>query len=623
MKLDLKEFKKIKSEKDHSVFKHEHGHEIKIHHSKLDAKTRGELAALPHLAEGGDVEDKVPYYMMNDIAPAYAPNDMTKGDVSEQDLANIDKSIEERINNPNLPSNFPELTQSEQQRLAVNAGVPGALMGPGAPQLAEDKLSPFKDRAETNVAAQFMKDREKKHQKESDKGQLAYEKEQADLESQNAIRSKAGLPLLHGSLSAPQSDQGQLPQYDPSQGIRTVGYGPTQPQQFAPMDDFGYGKEAQTYGAGAKQYQQGLQQQAQAETEQGQQKAAALQNQLVQQQQLENSFQEHVQHLNSEREALISDIQKQHVNPNHLWEDKSTVGKVSTIIGLLLGGIGAGASGGENLALKALNAQIDRDMDAQKLNINNKHSLLNANRDRFQDEMSAMSATRMMKNDILAHELDLAAAKTSDVNAKARLNAASGQFKMQSASMVQQMAMRQTMLKGMQQTGGQQANPAVRLQQMVRGGFMSPEQHNHAVKELAEAQGMIRADRQIMSAFDQLQKINTVGNTLGSPLQSRKQANAIIGGVIPGLSKETAGRFTEADASYLERMMPAVGDDQKTLLLKRAEVKKLVSQKMNFPLLQGYGIDPSAGLPKDFSQSMRPAVAEKTQIPRKPTVGGF
>ena len=73
-----------------------------------------------------------------------------------------------------------------------------------------------------------------------------------------------------------------------------------------------------------------------------------------------------------------ADLQKGEIDPNHYFGNLSTAGKFGTVAGLILGGIGAGLSGGKNVALETLNGLITRDIEAQKANINSKTSLLGA-----------------------------------------------------------------------------------------------------------------------------------------------------------------------------------------------------------------------------------------------------
>ena len=65
-------------------------------------------------------------------------------------------------------------------------------------------------------------------------------------------------------------------------------------------------------------------------------------------------------------DGLRSKIQSTEIDPDRWWGDKSTGGKITSAIGILLGGIAQGLNGRENVALKMIDKAIDRDIDAQK-----------------------------------------------------------------------------------------------------------------------------------------------------------------------------------------------------------------------------------------------------------------
>src|SRR4051812_25269584 len=60
-KLDTRKFKKVSSDKHTTTLQHEDGHQIRIMHSALSPKIRGQLAELPShelkMADGGKVAD--------------------------------------------------------------------------------------------------------------------------------------------------------------------------------------------------------------------------------------------------------------------------------------------------------------------------------------------------------------------------------------------------------------------------------------------------------------------------------------------------------------------------------------------------------------------------------------
>ena len=75
--LNLKHFKKIKTDQHSSVLKHKDGHEIRIAHASLKPELRKQLDELPHYAEGGDV-DQLDSDQVVHIDPSTLPGFGTK-----------------------------------------------------------------------------------------------------------------------------------------------------------------------------------------------------------------------------------------------------------------------------------------------------------------------------------------------------------------------------------------------------------------------------------------------------------------------------------------------------------------------------------------------------------------
>ena len=191
--------------------------------------------------------------------------------------------------------------------------------------------------------------------------------------------------------------------------------------------------------------------------------------------------------------------------------------------------------------------------------------------------------TRIQQMELVGNRLKEEAAKATAPMARASALKAAGELDMQVAPLMSMIAMRRTLLT---------ASSAGRIapEQVVR--MVVPEgQQPMAYKELQEAKNTVAAKDNILAAFDKLAQIQTVGNRMLSPLQSKSQLKAIMDPITASLSKGTAGRFTEADAGFLERLWPNVTDDQETLSIKRQQLNKLISEKMHFPVLDAYGIN--------------------------------
>lgn len=72
------------------------------------------------------------------------------------------------------------------------------------------------------------------------------------------------------------------------------------------------------------------------------------------------------------------DLDAGHITPktySDLFANKSTLGKIGTIFGLMLSGAGSGLTGQPNMLLQMMDKQIDRDLEAQKVSAGNRQNL--------------------------------------------------------------------------------------------------------------------------------------------------------------------------------------------------------------------------------------------------------
>lgn len=532
MKFDLKHFKKLNADKNTTTLQHPDGHTIKIAHQHLTPKMRGQLASLPEvekMAEGGQVANETP--------------------------------------------SFDDQVLREQYRLGRQSGLPL-----GVPGVNPD-LNLMKPQAETNVAERQIVDKENQAFAAEDE----YKQQLAKIQHDNQIRATANLPPLPEPPRPAEMDNLPTLTQEPAPTPQVM------PQQQAPQgmqanqDPYGTQAMEQYYGRGLEQQKAGIMGQAQAASQQAILEQEAIQKAQDQERAISDLYNSHVQELNKERQSVFDDARAGHIDPNKFWADRSAPQKISTILGLVLGGLGAGALRQENPVMKMLNNEIERNINAQKADLENKHSLLNANRAQFQNEHDAINMTRIMLNDQLTNGLKMAAAKTTDAQSKARALQAVGALESQAAPIMSQLAMRRAVLTGASMGA---IDPSMTIRVIV------PEhQQAAAYKELGEAQNMRKASDNILSAFDQLAQINTVGNRTLSPWQSYSQISAIRDPLVAALSKDTAGRFTEADAKYLGTLFPDMRDNAASLKIKRGKLNSLITEKMNFPILNSYGIN--------------------------------
>ncbi len=267
--------------------------------------------------------------------------------------------------------------------------------------------------------------------------------------AENAARQAAGLPPVEVPALSPEMTQVGHPAPAAAQPAPMAS--PTQaaaPQDTASalaMDPLAQAIGQNSLQSGIDQQKQGLMKEASAIGAQGRAEAAQLQESINNRQAAEASYQEQYNTLNQERSDFQHDLENAHVDPQRYWNNMGTAGKVSTAIGLILGGMGGGLLHQENPALKFLNAQIDRDIKSQEAELGKRENLLAANMKQFGNMRDATDMTRIMQNDIVSMQLKQAAAQAQDPIAKARAMQAAGKIDIDTSEMQGKLAMRRTL----------------------------------------------------------------------------------------------------------------------------------------------------------------------------------
>lgn len=434
-----------------------------------------------------------------------------------------------------------------------------------------------------------------------DKANQAFQTEQAskgaaansatqDAILENKARTEAGL----APLPAPTAPA--IPQAAPQQSPTAMGPAGQSSAPGTPQDPYGTNTYQQAFTKGIEEQKQGMAAEGQASAKMGEEQAATLQKAQETQQNAINNYQTHFNNLNQERDSFINDVKNQHIDPNHYLSSLDTAGRISTVIGLIAGGIGAGMTHSENGALRFLNDSIGRDIGAQKDELSKKENLLSANMRQFGNIRDAADMTRVMQTDIVSNQLKEAAAKAQGPLAKARLLQSAGALDQQTAPILSQIAMRKTLIQGAQ--NGQ--IPPSRVIDMIVPEHLKGE----AQKELKSAQdaGALRANT--LDAFDQLAKINTVMGTLNP--QTRMKVAALRDVTLDKLTKDTSGRVTPETVKLIGSIFDTKFADEKTINLEKQQLNNLLSQGMHYPILKDYNI------PTGIQQQAAPAPEVKT-----------
>ncbi len=272
----------------------------------------------------------------------------------------------------------------------------------------------------------------------------------------NAILpSNIGDPLIRAGTPGPEAPaaapaQGQASYNGPGsptwpgnpQALPQPGGQPPALPQMPQIQPWGTGAPGQI-AAGEKMASTGLQEKAKVEKNALDEMAAIQQRGATDLQSLTAQRQERYNQRQAISDQMERDLLDAKVNPNQFFESKDTGQKILAGIGMLFSGIGSGLTGKPNLAMDVINRAIDRDIDAQKFNINKKQNYLSYYVKKTGDELIA---TNYLKADLLDSVAAQIQAKQLGMQASVvgpMAEIARGQLKMQSAELRQRASLQE------------------------------------------------------------------------------------------------------------------------------------------------------------------------------------
>lgn len=238
---------------------------------------------------------------------------------------------------------------------------------------------------------------------------------------------------------APQSEPAPASVPDENAPDQNVNVNPPQTATQAPQapQDYNAQLNGTPFGKAFSQEAAGIQQGAQAQA-QGQAEMAK-QQEAYQQQMRDFNYQSQQEQFNKKTELdnMMQEMQGEKIDPDRFWHDKSTGSKIGTALALVLGGIGSGLTRGPNQAMQMIDKLMDRDLESQKANMNNKHNLYNLNLRRYNDQNMADQSTRLQMATALQSQIQATMARTNSALAKAQGQQMLGQLEMQKAQILQ------------------------------------------------------------------------------------------------------------------------------------------------------------------------------------------
>ena len=358
---------------------------------------------------------------------------------------------------------------------------------------------------------------------------------------------------------------------------------------------------AQDLGAG------GVQQMAKAQ-------ANILQQQINQQNQQLDLAKQHYAQYDQDSKQILDNINSQQIDPNRVWSNKSIPSKISTVIGLALGGMGAGILHQENPVLKMLNQQIANDLDAQKTNLGKEQNLYSALNQHYGNQVEADNMFKVIQNQQVASMLDKAGAQAKTPQAQAAAMQTKGQILAQNAQMLGHMAAMKTALGGGQDgmtTQPSQMDPAQAVPFLV-----PPDQQKEVFKEISQAQNSVKNKAAFLQAFDQADQENSILGRIGRLGFTPPSIKAMNMYALP-LIHDLEGRVNEYEQKTVQDNMPSPGDKPDTVARKRQAMEQFFDQKSAAPTAKGFGID----LSKYYEQPSQQTGGQQTS-PQVKTVNG-
>lgn len=465
MKIDMSRFKKVSSDKDSTLLRHDDGHQIKIAHKALSHAMKKQLDKLPMhedaiMAKGGKV-DAIPGGSGSPAIDPEAAREIEKGATSSGwRPAEWKKNLREGLGirskddkvasaeaeggevkpryaegTPDHPVEEPkmEAPTDSNKPITINIGTPQQqgpvpqALAPGAPMIVPPGTSPA-----------------------APDNQIPYEKlipAQAETAPEQEAPQAQPVPESGTSAQPPVEPQAQL------------GASPT-PEQPSnePVTPTLAGAYQQQLESNTKL---GEEQANLAHAQENQFKAQAIATQDIHKQ-----YQDQYNRIDGEIKNVIDDIKTQQIDPNRFMGSMDTDRRIQTALGLALSGFGSSLTGGPNQALDFINKQIDRDIDAQKADLGKKNTLLSAYMHEYGNLRDAENMARVTLQAVTQSKLQQAEATAQQPIAKVRAQQLNAALQADMAPKMQQQALNMMLMQA--GAGGTGKEPSDQLLGMLR-----------------------------------------------------------------------------------------------------------------------------------------------------------
>lgn len=379
MKFSLDGFKKISKDGNTTTLQHPSGHEMTINHSVLSPKMRGEIEALPNtedkertkLSEGGQVPTKDENKLSDEEKQEYDEN--MKSFAKKQAPVESDRKPASKDQEYADGGDVKESPEAADKRVLEQ-------------NVAEEKSK------EDKAAAEVARSESAIQEESKDQPQQILEKVNNPQNNINDIlASHKNLTDSHNAIvqafakNQPAQDEPQTapqPTQQPSQQMV---------MPVTPEDKSAAGLPTNTQPQ--QDTQPSVQQPQQNSTNVSTPTPNGYQQNIDSAQKHINDLDQYTAQQSQKNQELFNQVSQGKIDPKQYFQNQDTVGKITNVIGLIMGGLGASSTGGKNLAVDALNHLVTQDVDAQKANLEKGMNLYKLNLEATHNEQEARSMT--------------------------------------------------------------------------------------------------------------------------------------------------------------------------------------------------------------------------------------
>ncbi len=315
--MEYKHFKKLHSDDECTTLQHPDGHELKIAHGKLSKKMKKELDKLPiHKAEGGPVSSDKKKPLPGSDEERKKVQDSFKGALGFSDGGEAeDKQMPAEFKSSEGPKDFKPGKDYSEEPLPGDPKASPVVINIGQPQPEQGRPTAL--------------------------GQLVNSVKEGSIgramEGYAQARTGGGSQPSPDAPNIAQDAPGSIA--EPSPTLAPTPAPEAMPEASAPV------AEAQVAEPVAAQV-------AEAKEPTPQDTAVATK-----------------QHLMAENQAFEQDLVNGHITPktySSMFQEKSTLGKIGMLFGMLLSGAGSGLTHQPNALAEMMDKEIERDLEAQK-----------------------------------------------------------------------------------------------------------------------------------------------------------------------------------------------------------------------------------------------------------------